>query len=727
MLRKPGIWRRTKSDAKLQEQTMQLSQRISTLELENEVLRADLTRSMHERDAYYRFGTTNQRRSEVLEEAVKQYLVPNLVQPLSLLKAGPNSLPLSYYLSRTGSSEAVRLFLELGLPMNVSCDISRAEPIHMLSDQLNPLEIAALHGHVSVMEVLHNQYPGLAKVGATDGSHLYHYAAIGGPDSWSLSCLWLGRPVFIPDADSTMIQRILAGAVFAGNFRVFADIFDCEIPDLTSSPYSEHGALDSLVWLSTHQPLLYSEWLKSKSKYLFAGLLASYSAFHGYTKVLDCLLKDQAQVMLSMSNNSSLGIAAAQAGDLETLKWLKSHGLDLSAGPSEDEKHTIGHKAASRGHFEVLKWMKSQGKFSWSSMNYAGRNVASYAAESGHIGILKWLVSENLVQSPSDWELFSKDVAPFAALGGHSRILHWLRNDHPTLKLWSEVDNSMAERVFVSMMEGGNEEVWEWFKTMPAKWKATASTVPVARFKPGKYSAELVKRFRLEDKSRLELNEDWYRHAIFECNFSLLQYLIAVGVPLPNFNTGLDIELTSAAVQGRIDIFHWILNQRRQLILNIPRRTALDVLSYCVFGGRVELIKWLMELGKPWNEIGSELVEKTILYSRPDVLAWLHTNDSSIDWKHHQATFPAAAHGNLNILKMLKAYGAELSSVNKEGETVLFEASRHDRIEILQWLHQNGVDLHHKSNAGRTPVMIASKSAKRWMERIDASSSASDV
>ncbi|KAL6075896.1 Ankyrin repeat domain containing protein [Balamuthia mandrillaris] len=94
---------------------------------------------------------------------------------------------------------------------------------------------------------------------------------------------------------------------------------------------------------------------------------------------------------------------AAEAGQLEVLKWAREQGCPWDA--------ITCNKAAEGGHLEVLKWAREQG-CPWNA------STCTAAAEEGHLEVLKWAREQGC---PWDTLTFSS-----ATLCGNLGIVQWL-------------------------------------------------------------------------------------------------------------------------------------------------------------------------------------------------------------------------------------------------------------------------------------------------------------
>lgn len=196
------------------------------------------------------------------------------------------------------------------------------------------------------------------------------------------------------------------------------------------------GSLPYINWLVTHWKLNQEYWK----------VLAREAAFKGCKNVL-IWMKDQGLsfdkgIPGSLGHGShspdvSIGSNAAEAGHLDTLKWLYANGYHVN--------YFTFKMAVKSGHLEMLKWLKEQ-KCEIDII------MTSTAAQYGHLDVLKWLKENNF---PLYEFTFTQAVK-----GGNLEMLTWLDNNGcPKSSL------ICAEAAAV-----GNFEVLKWLREKKCPW-----------------------------------------------------------------------------------------------------------------------------------------------------------------------------------------------------------------------------------------------------------------
>ena len=135
--------------------------------------------------------------------------------------------------------------------------------------------------------------------------------------------------------------------------------------------------------------------------------------------------------------------SAAEAGQVELLKWLREKGYHW--------RYTCW-KAAGKGHLEALRWSISKGA-PWDRIT-----VACAAARGGHIEVLAWLR-----ETGCPWKV---QICSEAAAGGHIEVVKWLKaNGCP----WDQ-------RTCESAAKNGQLETLKWLRQNGCPWTIETTT-----------------------------------------------------------------------------------------------------------------------------------------------------------------------------------------------------------------------------------------------------------
>ena len=117
-------------------------------------------------------------------------------------------------------------------------------------------------------------------------------------------------------------------------------------------------------------------------------------------------------------------------------------------------------------------------------------------------------------------------------------------------------------------------------------------------------------------------------------------------------------------------------------------RYGMTALHYAVRGGKLALIKLLLERGAPVNALDDEGLTP---------LLHLAKTRSKAD--------------PIPVLELLKAYGADLDARDETQSTLLMHCARHGKVEAVRWLLAHGADRDARNASGKTAAEIGSRHA----------------
>lgn len=139
-------------------------------------------------------------------------------------------------------------------------------------------------------------------------------------------------------------------------------------------------------------------------------------------------------------NLSSCNVAA-QYGRLEILKYLRENGCEW-------QEHHVCVKAAEGGHLEIIRYVKENDKNSRAS--YTHPHICGAAAYRGHLEVLQWLFHNG--------DIFGIYVCAKAIQGRQVHVLLWLREQMGSG--WIEKGTVVA----AENNEGNRLQILEWLR-----------------------------------------------------------------------------------------------------------------------------------------------------------------------------------------------------------------------------------------------------------------------
>jgi ankyrin repeat protein len=168
---------------------------------------------------------------------------------------------------------------------------------------------------------------------------------------------------------------------------------------------------------------------------------------------------------------------------------------------------------------------------------------------------------------------------------------------------------------------------------------------------------------------------------------TIVQMLLKHGADINNRDEDGNSALITAADTGHVDVVCWLMQNIKHINTkpNIANDTPLNVAAR---DGSIETVRCLLENGFPANE-------------PEDVTSSLAV---------------AVEKGNLEVVKLLLKFGAEVNRKDKDGTTQLHKAVEKGNFKIVQVLIQHGADLLAVDKDGRTAEGIARRKKYHHIE-----------
>ncbi len=95
------------------------------------------------------------------------------------------------------------------------------------------------------------------------------------------------------------------------------------------------------------------------------------------------------------------------------------------------------------------------------------------------------------------------------------------------------------------------------------------------------------------------------------------------------------------------------------------------------------------------------------LFNTPKKIDALATNINVLDKNNAKRVHIAAEKGQIEVIKLLYAHGADIHARAHDGATPLHAAAFNGQVEVIKLLHALGADIHALNENGATPVLLA--------------------
>ena len=403
----------------------------------------------------------------------------------------------------------------------------------------------------------------------------------------------------------------------------------CPLPSSTCAAAARGGQLDILKWLRARR----CKW--STHEVIFWG------AWGGHLDLLVWARENGPSCNFNQQLQWDPTCAAATRGHLHVLTWLKNEmRIPISSNTSK--------AAAEAGQIEVLKWMKVM-KF---DRNYA----LQPAVKGGQLHVLKWLEGEGHVPIP--WH--GSQLYTDAILNNQFEVVKWL---HSQGYLFTETCCALAARK-------GDLDLLKWLRERGCPWGA----LTLLEAAGGGYLAVL--RYAMENGcfSSSDIATQLMTRAMESGNLDMLKYLKEKGYPWPSgfyekaaargyldilkwlHQNGCPCPTTpasfAAATNGHLSVLLWLYTEHGMKLNTGHFEAAAE-------GGHVEVLTWLKENGCQWK---ARACAKAAGAGKKEALQWLRANGCPWDWR---TITRARAGKHYDVAEWAERNGCPLPKVSK--------------------------------------------------------------
>ncbi|XP_046577420.1 ankyrin-1-like [Haliotis rubra] len=406
-------------------------------------------------------------------------------------------------------------------------------------------------------------------------------------------------------------------------------------------------------------------------------------------------------------------MVAVKEGQREILELLVKQGSDLSQ--LDDDQNSILHLASKEGHLEIVKYIYSMNTIDIESRDFHGNTPIMLAALFGLSGVFVFLVEMGADLSLLDND--AENILHLSCRGGGEEIVKYI------IKLNVVDINSKGGGMTPVLLAAafGNRAAFENLVEMGADLLAvdTLGNSVLHLTCQGGY-LDIVKY--VLKQNIVDINSrgaDGRTPALIAAAYghsTLFEYLVKRGADLSveddyGYNT-----LHSACRRGNMDIVKHVFKQN---IVDINSRRAdggTPALIAAVYGHST-LFEYLVKNGADLSvedDDGDNILHSACVGGNIDIVKYvLKQNIVDLNTKASDGTTPvsiAAVHGHSAVLEYLVKGGANLSTVNENGDNILHLACQGgDQNTVKYILNLNVVDINSKGNDGYTPVMLATE------------------
>ena len=370
---------------------------------------------------------------------------------------------------------------------------------------------------------------------------------------------------------------------------------------------------------------------------------------------------------------------AAQKGYLDVLKLLHSNGANIHQETS-DGTNCIMSASFGTGDCKTVTWLIQQG-VDVNQCNKDGWTAVHLAAQKGNLGVLKLLHSNgaNIHQETSD----GTNCIMSASLGtGDSKTLTWLKQQG--------VDVNHCNKDGCTAVHGaaheGNLDVLKLLHSNGANIHQETSN-----------GSNCIMSASL---------------GTGDCK--TVTWLIQQGVDVNHCNKDGWTAVHWAAQKGNLVVLK-LLHSNGANIHQESSDGTNCIMSASLGTGDCKTVTWLIQQGVDvnyCNKDGCTAVHGAALEGNLDVLKLLHSYGANIHQETSNGTncimSASLGTGDSKTVTWLIQQGIDVNHCNKDGCTAVHGTAQKGNVDVLKLLHSNGANIHQETSNGSNCIMSAS-------------------
>ncbi|XP_071095492.1 putative ankyrin repeat protein RF_0381 [Haliotis cracherodii] len=389
----------------------------------------------------------------------------------------------------------------------------------------------------------------------------------------------------------------------------------------------------------------------------------------GRRDIFDLLVKKGANLTMKEENNNIL-LMACEGGNVDIVKYLlKQNIVDINS--KNEEELTPAMEAARRGHKEVFDLLISEGA-DLTHVNEDDDNILHLACYGGNVDIVKYVLQQNIIDINSE-DVGGLTPAWIAISQGHGDMLYLLVREGANL-IQGNHDYSNFLHAACSSKQ-----------TEIAKYLITKTTVDInSENRDGKTPVMLAALKGLGEVFHLLVSkgadltsvtarqENILHLACDGLNVEIVKYILTQNI-VDDINSRAqsgNTPLMNAAKIRNKEAFDLLVKKGANLTL--VDYYDKNILHYASLGGKLEIVEYILAQNivdiNSREKGGQTAVMKAAWMGKRDVFDFLVTkgaNLSSVDTNGHTILYFACESRNINIVKYILSH-VTIATADKE-------------------------------------------------------------
>ncbi|XP_071084298.1 ankyrin repeat domain-containing protein 50-like isoform X1 [Haliotis cracherodii] len=470
------------------------------------------------------------------------------------------------------------------------------------------------------------------------------------------------------------------------------------------------------------------------------------AAWYGHRDVVELLVSKGADVSLVDEDGDNILHLACMRGHLETVKYVLSlHVVDINSRGQGSRTPVM--RAAAGGHIDVVELLASKGA-DVSMVDKDSDNILHYACMRGHLETVKFVLSLNVVDINSRGQGRTTPVMR-AAAGGHRDVVELLMSKGADVSL---VDKDGDNILHLACMRGHLETVRFVLSqnVVDINSKGLRSTTPAMRAAVGGHRdvVELLVSKGADVSVVDGVGNNILHLACMRGHLETVKFVLSLNVVDINSrglrsttpvmgaaglghrdvvellaSKGADVSLVDedgdnilhlACMKGHLETVKFVLSLNVVDINSRGQFTTTPVMRAAA-GGHRDVVELLVSKGADVSlvdGVGNNILHMACLRGDMETVEYVLSLDvvdiNSRGMRSMTPVIAAAVRGHSDVVELLVSKGADVSLVDKDGDSTLHMACLRGDTETIEFmLSLNVVDIDARNKLGLTAADLA--------------------
>ena len=463
----------------------------------------------------------------------------------------------------------------------------------------------------------------------------------------------------------------------------------------------------------------------------------------GNILILRQLLAREIDINMQNHDSQTALMWSCKSGSSTIVRLLLAHGADSSM--QDHDGHTALMWASQSGHLTIVHQLLTHGV----DQDHEGKTVMIWACQYGNIALVQLLLTHGFAVDMQG--AHGQTALMLACYYGQTKVVELLFTKNAA----SNIQDNIGQTALMRSCQNGNIEIIKLLFANEADSNIQSKDGITALMEACYYCHLSAVQLLLVEGAEINLqSKDGITALMMSCeknDIATVRLLLAHGLDINIEDNASRTALTVASRCHNREILQLIVAHGAYLQLplargfttNIYRTDGITALIEACCTCDLEMVQLLLSQGIDINLFSKDgitalmkaceqsditMVKLLLVYAanihmqdnsgrtammialecgNSEIVDLLFSHDIQDNLVCHTALMWACQDGDIAIVELQLAYGANINMQDKDGQTALITACKYGHLEIVQCILDNGADINMQDKDGNTARMIA--------------------